>query len=93
MDSQNRSFQNSEINITNREGITVTGIEQVISYDENVICLIVCGIKTTIEGEDLLVTQLQLSEGKICAKGKVTGLFYEEGNVKKQGFLSGIFKS
>ena len=85
-------FSLSDVRISNRSSIDVSGVEQIISYDEQSIVLVVCGVKMIVEGENLVVTELSVENGKVSAKGKITAVIYEEGAVKKTGFFSGIFR-
>ena len=61
-----------------RVGIEITGVKEVISFDEGGVALeTVCG-NMAIEGEGLHVTTLSLSEGKVVVDGKINGVYYYE---------------
>ncbi len=92
MQNSTRSFSLSDVRINNRSSIDISGVEEVISYDERSIVLVVCGVKMIVEGDDLRVTELSVDDGRVCAIGKIGAVLYEEGTVKKSGFLSSIFK-
>ena len=92
MENRVKEFSLSEVRINCRNSIEISGVEQVISYDDRSIVLVVCGVRTIIEGEELHVTHLCVEEGKVSALGRIGALVYDEAPVKKGGFLSGLFR-
>lgn len=60
----------------NRKKADLTGVSEVLSFDESQVNLLTdCG-EITLTGEDLHVTALMLEEGKMTVEGKVDGVFY-----------------
>ena len=90
----NATLENNYSNVTihARRSIDVSGVSEIISYDDKSIVLVVCGDTMVIEGEQLHVTHLSVQEGKISATGKICALIYEEKTVKKGGIISGLFR-
>lgn len=74
-----------------RREITITGVREVVSFDEaGVLLLTSCG-HLTIEGEDLRVTTLNTQDGVVAVTGRLNGLLYEneapsEGQGKRSRF-------
>ena len=61
-----------------REGIKIDGGCEVISFDEGGVMLdTLCG-RMAIEGEDLHVTVLNITDGKVEVEGRVNGVYYIE---------------
>ena len=61
-----------------REGIKIDGVREVVSFDELGVMLdTVCG-RMAIEGEDLHVTVLNITDGKVEVEGRVNGVYYIE---------------
>ena len=61
-----------------REGIKIDGVCEVISFDEGGVMLeTLCG-RMAIEGEDLHVTVLNITDGKVEVEGRVNGVYYIE---------------
>ena len=61
-----------------REGMYIDGVRDVISFDEGgVVLLTACG-NMAIEGEDLHVTVLNISDGIVELTGKINGMYYFE---------------
>ena len=71
-----------------RNGIYGDGVSDVISFDEGgVVLTTLCGIMA-IEGENLHVTVLNISDGIVEISGKISGLYYFEDKPKGK---KGIF--
>lgn len=59
-----------------REGISIEGVSDVVSFDERGVALeTVCG-SMAIEGEGLHVTVLDITDGKVVVEGRVNGIYY-----------------
>ena len=92
MQNTEKNFSQSDIKINNRSSIDISGVEEILSYDEHSIILSVCGERLVIEGEALRVNELCTKDGRVSAVGKICSLIYEEGSVRKGGFFSGLFR-
>ena len=69
---------------TDRERITVSGVSEVVSFDEsNVRLITVCGI-LNLEGEGLRIHVLNTKEGSVAVTGKLNGVLYEEADTPTQ---------
>jgi sporulation protein YabP len=78
-----------EFSSKGREGISVSGVSEVISFDDGGVALeTVCG-SLAIEGEGLRVTTLNISEGIVVVDGKINGLYYYEKNNTRKRSLFG----
>ena len=82
---------NHGISIENRESVTLYGIDDVLSYDEDSVVMQSIMGQLTIEGEGLNIIKLNLTDGELCITGRVTALYYME-QQKNGGFLSRLFK-
>ena len=83
------------LELYNREKGKLTGILDVISFDEHVITLETDLGLLTIRGKDLHVNRLTLEKGEIDLEGRVDSLVYSSGEaVKKSGqsWLVHLFK-
>lgn len=86
------TFNTSDIKIVNRSYIEISGVEEIISYDETSIILVICGDRATIEGEELRITELCVQEGKVYVKGKFISIVYEEIKEQSGGFFARIIR-
>ena len=83
------------LELYNREKGKMTGILDVISFDEHVITLETDLGLLTIRGKELHVSRLTLEKGEIDLEGRVDSLVYSSGEaVKKSGqsWLVHLFK-
>lgn len=93
MQSKQLTFNTSDIKILNRNYIEITGVEEVISYDEASVVLVICGDRAIIEGEELRITELCVQEGRVSIKGRFISLSYEDLKAQNTGFFSKLFRS
>jgi sporulation protein YabP len=67
-----------------REKITVSGVSEVVSFDEaNVRLITVRGI-LNLEGEGLRIHVLNTKDGTVAVTGKLNGVLYEEADAPTQ---------
>lgn len=62
-----------------RQSLELTGIEDVVSFDEAGAVLSTSLGMLAVDGEDLHVVKLDLAGGSIQIEGKVNGLFFSAG--------------
>ena len=82
--------------IEQRENVSISGVTDVISFDEEqVICDTDLGV-LILRGENLHVNNLNLDSGSLEIFGQIVGISYEDqgqGQIKgKQSFFGKIFK-
>lgn len=72
-----------------RSHIDVTGVSEVISFDESAVILItVCG-EMTVEGSGLRVGTLDTDKGLVSVDGKISSLYYSDDSPRKRRGLFG----
>ena len=83
------------LQLSNRKILALTGISDVISFDETLVTLL-CGEaimsvegEIYVEGEDIKIGVLDTDKGVVTLTGRINGFYYvsEEKNTKK-GFFS-----
>lgn len=88
------TFQN--IVLENREKLNVTGINDVFSFDDQIIIIETELGLLTIKGEDLKINKLSLDTSDFIVEGRIDSLNYsnQEASSSKKGknILSKIFK-
>ena len=66
------------LSIGNRHEITVSGVSEVVSFDEETVRLVTtCGI-LNLEGEELRIHVLNTKDGTVAVTGKLNGILYED---------------
>ena len=82
-----------KIILNNRNQGNLTGILDVISFDENTIVLDTDMGHLTIKGKDLHVNRLSLEKGEIDIEGRTDSLVYSAGGAKSgESFFAKLFK-
>ncbi len=79
----------------NREKVTITGVEDVDSFDEASVLLVTDLGYITLHGMDLHISKLNLEEGQLIVEGDIIGLEYSDHEGfggKGGGFFKKMFK-
>ena len=82
------------VTLENRRRANVTGVSDVVRFDEQEVVLSTSDGEITLLGEGLHIARLHLEEGQLIVEGDITGIEY--GQVQAQaargGFFSRIFR-
>ena len=72
-----------------REGIKITGVSDVLSFDDHGIALETDVGSMAVEGEDLHVTVLNITDGIVEIDGRINAIYYYENRpTAKRGLFS-----
>lgn len=74
-----------------RGSLTVSGVEEVESFDEHEVVMVTVAGMLVVRGEELHVGKLSLDTGELRLEGRVSELRYEE-NTRNEGFWARLFK-
>lgn len=88
------SFGNGEIKIVDRASITLTGVNKIVSFDDEEFLMETTMGNLRILGENLELLKLDTNDGNVRIKGKINSFTYIDGSVKKNGesVLTKLFK-
>ncbi len=78
-----------------RKKLTLSGIEDVDSFDEETIVLFTDTGSLTVKGEDLHINRLSVESGEVLIEGHIDSLIYADGDGGKtrgMGFFSRLFR-
>ncbi len=80
--------------LENRNKLNVTGVKDVLSFDDEVIIMETELGLLTIKGENLKINKLSIDTGDVIVEGEISNLGYSDHSKKEQegSFLSKIFK-
>lgn len=97
MDDKKGTNRDRRHNITvdNREKINITGVNNVVSFDDETVILETDLGLLTIRGQDLHINKLNLEDGQVAIDGELINLNYSDKNGligKSGGFISRMFK-
>ncbi len=75
-----------------RKKLSVSGVEEVESFDENTIVMSTAMGILVVRGEELHIEALSLEGGELKVEGVVESLTYEEDGRREGGFFSRLFR-
>ena len=92
MADDKRNYMNHKIVIVERENITVNGVTEVLSFDEEgIMCASDLGL-IIIRGNNLHIGRLDLDARVLTAEGAVDAVEYADGPVGGGGIFKRLFR-
>ena len=79
-----------KLNLSQREELTMTGVTEVVSFDDTAIVLKTHLGTLSVDGRDLMLKTLSLEGGQVAVTGHISSLIYEE--PKPTGLLQRLFR-
>ena len=79
-----RTCEQNKITIDNRSICEITGVNEVISFDEYSIVLVTSFGDLEIEGEELKINGFSTEKQTLSVTGKIGGLLYLDASDKKR---------
>ena len=73
-----------KLTLSQRKKLTMTGVTEVISFDENAVVLSTALGTLTVHGQGLQLKNLSLEGGQVAVDGEVAALVYEENRRAKR---------
>ncbi len=93
MEDKNKDFKEQNIVIQNREKVVVTGVEDILSFDDELVIVQTDLGLLTIKGESLKMNKLNLDNNELIIEGKTSAIAYSDAvQNKKQGIMNKLFK-
>lgn len=87
-DGKMRGEISHHIILEGREELSVSGVEEVESFDENTIIMVTNKGTLVVRGEELHIEKLSLDGGDLRVEGMVDSLSYEAEGISRGGFFS-----
>ncbi len=78
--------------LEDRKTLSVSGVNDVGSFDEQTIVAATDYGELTVKGEKLHITKLSLEIGELCIEGNIASLQYTDIIEKNTGFFSRVFR-
>jgi len=78
-----------KLTLNERKNLTVTGVTEVVSFDENAVVVHTALGTLIVQGKDLSLKTLSLDGGQVAVDGHVAALIYEE--PRAGGFMRRLF--
>ena len=80
--------------LENREKLTISGVLDVLSFDDQIVIVETELGLLTVKGENLRINKLSLDNAEVVVEGEIYNLAYSDKNLEKKGtsLLGKIFK-
>lgn len=76
----------------NRRSLTISGVMDIDSFDEQMVVLFIEEGELTIRGEGLHINRIDVDSGDVLMEGEVESLVYTDGKPQKGGFFARLFR-
>lgn len=76
----------------NRKNLTVTGVMDIDSFDEETVVLFTEQGELTIKGVNLHINKIDVDTGDLSMEGEIESLAYSENQPKRGGLLAKLFR-
>ncbi len=80
-----------KLTLNERKNLTMTGVNEVVSFDEEAVVLHTALGTLTIHGQKLQLKNLSLDGGQVAVDGDIVALIYEQPRQERRG-LGRIFR-
>ena len=81
----------NNLTLENRRKLTVTGVEEVESFDETEISMLTGEGKLTVSGEGMRIDRLNVDNGDVNILGSIRALRYED-HAPEKGFWARLWR-
>lgn len=78
--------------LEDRRRLTLTGVEDVGTFDENTVVLKTVLGELTVHGSGLKMGKFNVDTGELCLEGSVTALAYSADRSSRGGFFGRMFR-
>ncbi|NEZ47686.1 sporulation protein YabP [Clostridium niameyense] len=96
MEKKNIKYEDrkSNLSLENRKKLILSGVKEVISFNDTEIILNTNLGNLDIKGENLKMNKLDVQNGDVIIVGVITACIYEDNEIKKnkQSIISKLFK-
>ena len=79
------------LTLQDRRRLTVSGVEDVESFDESAVVLQTAGGMLILRGSALHIDKLSIEGGELLVTGRIDRLVYEDNTAGRGGFFSRLF--
>ena len=79
------------LSLNDRSILTLSGIKEVIGFDEQTISVLTQVGQLVIEGQSLHIDKLNVESGDLIVTGDINSFLYRDGINEKKGFIQRLF--
>ena len=84
------AFSDERVTLEGRRLLRVTGVKEILRFDDTVVVLQTADRLLVVRGEALALSRLSPENGQVEVRGRVDGMSYEQGGQEK-GLLRRLF--
>ena len=92
MEERNQQLTAQNVILEDRKSLSVTGVSDVDSFDEQTITVFTQLGELTVRGMDLHITKLSVETGELTVDGRIDALIYAQEQPKNSGFFARMFR-
>ncbi len=81
-----------EICLKDRRSMTVSGVKEILSFDDQSVRIMTVGGEVEIDGDGLRVKVLDVERGCVVLEGHIDGINYQEEPSEHRGFWSRLMR-
>ena len=92
-DNKQTAIARHELALKDRRPMTVSGVKEIVSFDEQSVHMLTEGGDLAVDGDGLRVKVLDLERGQVALEGRIDGVNYlVEEPSERRGFWSRLVK-
>ncbi len=91
-DEKRMSSMPHNLVLEDRRMLTVSGVSDVDSFDEETVIVFTDLGELTIRGKNLHINRLSVEVGELTVEGNIAALIYSDETPKNGGFFSKVFR-
>lgn len=76
--------KSSDVSLRSRKHIDVTGVEEVLSFDDVSVSMVTCCGEMTVEGSGLKIGTLDTGSGIVSVDGRISAVIYYDEPERKE---------
>ena len=89
MNENQTAAEKNDILIRSRKHIDVTGVRDVLSFDDRAVVMVTSGGEMTVEGDGLKIGTLDTEKGVVAVDGRISAVVYYDAEPQKKRRLFG----
>ncbi len=91
-EERKNSMMPHNVVLEGRKNLTVSGVSDVDSFDEETVIVFTDLGELTIRGNNLHINRLSVEVGELTVEGEISALIYSDEAPKSGGFFSRVFR-
>jgi len=92
IDEKNKLSMPHNLVLEDRKMLTVSGVSDVDSFDEETVIVFTDLGELTVRGSNLHINRLSVEVGELTVEGNISALIYSQEAAKSGGFFSKVFR-